>query len=157
MDLYQWDHCEYLHDAVNMQSMYNWQLDEAQKPGEKKDEDNKPDVKSEENAIEMSEDFEGNPQDLEDADKENDSGDDEKDKDDEIDKQMGDVDDKSEDKLDEEMWGSDNEEEEEEEVCSRLNVNKLLKNYTLFRKNWKPNLFHYISAKPTVSKLIELI
>ena len=47
------------------------QLDEAKRPEDhqKQDPDNQPDVKSEENAIEMSDDFDAKIQDLEDADK----------------------------------------------------------------------------------------
>ncbi len=46
------------------------QLDEARKQGEEKEEEDtskQPDVKPEDNAIEMSEDFSGKMQDLEDA------------------------------------------------------------------------------------------
>ncbi|KAK3098216.1 hypothetical protein FSP39_017284 [Pinctada imbricata] len=92
------------------------QLDEAQKPGEKKEEDtsNQPDIRSEDNAIEMSEDFEGKMQDLEEADLEERS-DDGREEEEEIDKQMGEVDDNDADKLDEQMWGGDNEEDEQED------------------------------------------
>jgi hypothetical protein len=46
-----------------------WQLEEAKRAGEKTkdDSDQKPDIAPEDNAIEMSEDFEANPQDLEPA------------------------------------------------------------------------------------------
>ncbi|XP_060596464.1 SUN domain-containing protein 2-like [Ruditapes philippinarum] len=98
------------------------ELDEAKRPEDhnKEDPDNQPDVKSEENAIEMSEDFDAKAQDLEDVDKEKDNEEDDGGDEEEIDKQMGEVDDMDNDKLDEQMWGSDledngDEEEKEEE------------------------------------------
>lgn len=100
------------------------QLEEAKRPEDHKKEDqaNQPDVKSEDNAIEMSEDFDAKVQDLEDADKQPDDDDDDKDDgDDEIDKQMGDVDDQDTEKLDEQMWGSDDENEEGSEVWEWIN------------------------------------
>ncbi|XP_060562548.1 midasin-like, partial [Ruditapes philippinarum] len=93
------------------------QLDEAKRPEDhnKEDPDNQPDVKSEENAIEMSEDFDAKAQDLEDVDKEKDNEDDDGGDEEEIDKQMGEVDDMDNDKLDEQMWGSDEEDNGDEE------------------------------------------
>uniref|UniRef100_A0A8W8MR76 Midasin n=1 Tax=Magallana gigas TaxID=29159 RepID=A0A8W8MR76_MAGGI len=91
------------------------QLDEARKAGEDSKEDpaQQPDVRSEENAIEMSDDFEGRVQDLEAADQEERS-DGEEEREEELDKQMGEVDGDDTDKLDEQMWGSDEEQEEEQ-------------------------------------------
>lgn len=94
-------------------------MDEAKRPEDHNKEENQPDVKSEENAIEMSEDFDANVQDLEDVDKEKDDGEND-DNEEEIDKQMGEVDDMDNDKLDEQMWGSD-EEEDASEVSSYIN------------------------------------
>lgn len=91
------------------------QLDEARKAGEDSKEDpaQQPDVRSEENAIEMSDDFEGRVQDLEAADQEERS-DGEEEREEELDKQMGEVDGDDTDKLDEQMWGSDEEQGEEQ-------------------------------------------
>lgn len=72
---------------------------------------------SEENAIEMSDDFEGRVQDLEAADQEERS-DGEEEREEELDKQMGEVDGDDTDKLDEQMWGSDEEQGEEQGVRS---------------------------------------
>lgn len=60
----------------------------------------------------MSDDFEGRVQDLEVADQEERS-DGEEEKEEELDKQMGEVDGDDIDKLDEQMWGSDEEQGEE--------------------------------------------
>ncbi|KAH9525003.1 AAA ATPase midasin [Bulinus truncatus] len=73
-------------------------------------------VPSEDNAIEMSDDFDGKVQDNED----NDKVDDEDDKssqggeEEEMDQQMGDVDEDNNDKLDDRLWGSDDEEDDNE-------------------------------------------
>ncbi|XP_048240547.1 midasin-like [Haliotis rufescens] len=90
------------------------QLDEARRQGEEqKDDANQPDVAPEDKAIEMSEDFEGQ---LDDAEmKDGDDSDQEEPDTEELDKKMGDVDSKDTDRLDEQMWGSDDEEEEEQE------------------------------------------
>ena len=95
---------------------YLFQLDEAKRPEDhnKEDPNNQPDVKSEENAIEMSEDFDAKVQDLEDVDKEKNDEEDDGGDEEEIDKQMGDVDDADNDKLDEQMWGSDEEDNGDE-------------------------------------------
>lgn len=103
-----------LYTWFSFENVSSEQLEEAKRPEDHKKEDqsNQPDVKSEENAIEMSEDFDAKVQDLEDADKQPDDDDDDKDDgDDEIDKQMGDVDDQDIEKLDEQMWGSDDDDE----------------------------------------------
>lgn len=60
----------------------------------------------------MSDDFEGRVQDLEVADQEERS-DGEEEREEELDKQMGEVDGYDIDKLDEQMWGSDEEQGEE--------------------------------------------
>lgn len=60
----------------------------------------------------MSDDFEGRVQDLEVADQEERS-DGEEEREEELDKQMGEVDGDDIDKLDEQMWGSDEEQGEE--------------------------------------------
>ncbi|XP_053396218.1 midasin-like isoform X2 [Mercenaria mercenaria] len=93
------------------------QLDEAKRPEDhnKEDPDNQPDVKSEENAIEMSEDFDAKAQDLEDVDKEKNDEENDDENEEDIDKQMGEVDEMDNDKLDEQMWGSDEEDNVDEE------------------------------------------
>ncbi|XP_062616180.1 midasin-like, partial [Saccostrea cucullata] len=93
------------------------QLDEARKAGEeRKEEDSsqQPDIRSEENAIEMSDDFEGKVHDLEAADQEERSDEEDDGKEEELDRQMGEVDGNDTEKLDDQMWGSDEEEGEEQ-------------------------------------------
>lgn len=65
----------------------------------------------------MSDDFEGRVHDLEAAEQEERS-DGEEEKEEELDKQMGEVDGDDTDKLDEQMWGSDEEQGEEQGVRS---------------------------------------
>ncbi|XP_067882619.1 midasin [Heterodontus francisci] len=83
----------------------------------KEDAENMPDVKEEENAIEMSEDFQGKLHDGdtkepgEDDDKKSDSEEEE-----ELDKQMGDLGDAEADQLDERLWGDDDEDSVRDEV-----------------------------------------
>ncbi|XP_074663211.1 midasin-like [Tubulanus polymorphus] len=96
------------------------QLEELKKAGEedeKADPDEKPDVPDEDNAIEMSDDFEGKLHNLDPSkeDENENSEDDDEDVENKIDKQMGDVDDENADKLDDQVWGSDDEEPEEQE------------------------------------------
>ncbi|XP_034264874.1 midasin [Pantherophis guttatus] len=79
---------------------------------EKEDPDSKPDIEGEDNAIEMSENFEGKTYDGE---QEKEEEDDNSDEDEDLDKQMGNLGDGDADKLDERLWGDDEEEEEEEE------------------------------------------
>ncbi|KAG8124032.1 hypothetical protein E2320_019500 [Naja naja] len=79
---------------------------------EKEDPDSKPDIEGEDNAIEMSEDFEGKTYDGE---QEKEEEDDKSDEDEDLDKQMGNLGDGDADKLDERLWGDDEEEEEEDE------------------------------------------
>uniref|UniRef100_T1J0I3 Midasin n=1 Tax=Strigamia maritima TaxID=126957 RepID=T1J0I3_STRMM len=94
------------------------QLEDAFQEGkepEKEDQNKKPDIKEEDNGIDMSEDFDGKMHDL-DKDEEEDESDDESDDEEELDKEMGDLGDENDaDKLDEKMWGSDNEDEDDDE------------------------------------------
>uniref|UniRef100_A0A803SWY9 Midasin n=1 Tax=Anolis carolinensis TaxID=28377 RepID=A0A803SWY9_ANOCA len=78
--------------------------DTYQKDQEKPDEDpeSKPDLEGEDNAVEMSEDFEGKTYDGE-KEKDDENSDDEED----LDKQMGNLGDAEADKLDERLWGDD--------------------------------------------------
>ncbi|KAM4771043.1 midasin [Rhinophrynus dorsalis] len=79
---------------------------------DKEDPESKPDVKAEDNAIEMSEDFDGKTHDgeLEKQEEDDKSNNDE----DELDKQMGDLGDADADKLDERLWGDDDDDDEDE-------------------------------------------
>lgn len=76
----------------------------------------------------MSDDFEGRVQDLEVADQEERS-DGEEEREEELDKQMGEVDGDDIDKLDEQMWGSDEEQGEEQgvrlQIIRRVRVNRV--------------------------------
>ncbi|XP_062552715.1 midasin [Armigeres subalbatus] len=87
------------------------QLDDAKKPGqEDKNEDEEKDNK-EEKGIDMSEDFDSK---LQDVDKpEGEDSDEEKDDEEDADKQMGETEEGAE-KLDDQIWGDDEEKEEEE-------------------------------------------
>ncbi|XP_010150908.1 PREDICTED: midasin, partial [Eurypyga helias] len=79
---------------------------------EKEDQDSKPDIEGEDNAIEMSEDFEGKMHDGEQEKKENDENSDEEE---ELDKQMGNLDNaEADDKLDERLWGDEDEDDDED-------------------------------------------
>uniref|UniRef100_A0A8D1BB25 Midasin n=1 Tax=Sus scrofa TaxID=9823 RepID=A0A8D1BB25_PIG len=81
---------------------------------DKEDPDSKPDIKGEDNAIEMSEDFDGKMHDGElEEQEEDDEKSDSEDRD--LDKQMGDLNGEEADKLDERLWGDDDDEEDEEE------------------------------------------
>lgn len=77
----------------------------------------------------MSDDFEGRVQDLEVADQEERS-DGEEEREEELDKQMGEVDGDDIDKLDEQMWGSDEEQGEEQGV--RLQIIWRVRVYRVF-------------------------
>ncbi|XP_064216909.1 midasin isoform X1 [Aotus nancymaae] len=81
---------------------------------DKEDPDSKSDIKDEDNAIEMSEDFDGK---MHDGELEEQEEDDEKSDSEggDLDKQMGDLNGEEADKLDERLWGDDDEEEDEEE------------------------------------------
>ncbi|XP_060039925.1 midasin-like, partial [Erinaceus europaeus] len=80
---------------------------------DKEDPDSKADIKGEDNAIEMSEDFDGKMHDGELEEQEDDEKSDSESK--ELDKQMGDLNGEEADKLDERLWGDDDDDEEEEE------------------------------------------
>uniref|UniRef100_A0A8C0IUI7 Midasin n=1 Tax=Chelonoidis abingdonii TaxID=106734 RepID=A0A8C0IUI7_CHEAB len=79
---------------------------------EKEDPDSKPDIEGEDNAIEMSEDFEGKMHDGEQDKKDSDKSD----EDEELDKQMGNLGDAEADKLDERLWGDDDEEDNDNDA-----------------------------------------
>ncbi|XP_040284697.1 midasin isoform X1 [Bufo bufo] len=89
------------------------QIEDTLKKGQEKDEDNpedKPDVKAEDNAIEMSDDFDGK---MHDGDKEKQDEDDKStSEEDDLDKQMGDLGDGDADKLDERLWGDNDDNDE---------------------------------------------
>ncbi|NXD83342.1 MDN1 protein, partial [Halcyon senegalensis] len=79
---------------------------------EKEDQDSKPDIEGEDNAIEMSEDFEGKMHGGEQEKKENDDNSDEEE---ELDKQMGNLDNaEADDKLDERLWGDEDEDDDDD-------------------------------------------
>ncbi|XP_028728584.1 LOW QUALITY PROTEIN: midasin [Peromyscus leucopus] len=80
---------------------------------DKEDLNSKPDTKGEDNAIEMSEDFDGKMHDGELEEEEDDEKSDSEDGD--LDKQMGNLNGEEADKLDERLWGDDEEEDEEDE------------------------------------------
>ncbi|KFR09321.1 Midasin, partial [Nipponia nippon] len=83
---------------------------------EKEDQDSKPDIEGEDNAIEMSEDFEGKMHDGEQEKKENDENSDEEE---ELDKQMGNLDNaEADDKLDERLWGDEDDDDDDDEDTS---------------------------------------
>nr|XP_030123445.3 midasin isoform X1 [Taeniopygia guttata] len=82
------------------------------KENEKEDQDSKPDIEGEDNAIEMSEDFEGKMHDGELEKKEDEENSDEEE---ELDKQMGNLDNaEADDKLDERLWGDDEDDDDED-------------------------------------------
>ncbi|XP_022815663.1 midasin isoform X2 [Spodoptera litura] len=86
------------------------QLDDARQPGEEKKEDNR-DCKEEEKGVNMTDDFDSH---LQDVDKKDGEQSDQEDDEDDADKQMGDIDNAA-DKLDQQIWGSEDEEELDEE------------------------------------------
>ncbi|KAM4043140.1 midasin isoform 2-T2 [Anomaloglossus baeobatrachus] len=90
------------------------QVEDTLKKGQEKEKENpddKPDVKEEDNAIEMSDDFDGK---MHDGDLENQEDQDDKSssEEDDLDKQMGDLGDADADKLDERLWGDDEDEDD---------------------------------------------
>ncbi|XP_034006274.1 midasin isoform X1 [Trematomus bernacchii] len=88
--------------------------DTLQEGQEKEEEQEKGNIKAEDNAIEMSDDFDGQ---MHDGD-ENEAGEDEdsgKEEDQDLDKKMGDLGEGQTDTLDERMWGDDDDDDEEEE------------------------------------------
>uniref|UniRef100_A0A8C1Z8M3 Midasin n=1 Tax=Cyprinus carpio TaxID=7962 RepID=A0A8C1Z8M3_CYPCA len=82
----------------------------------KEEEQNKQDIKEEDNAIEMSEDFDGKMHDGTDHEPGENEEDSDKEEDEELDKKMGDLGDGQTDTLDERMWGD--EEDDEDDVDS---------------------------------------
>lgn len=88
------------------------QLDDAKRPEDRKEEEGKqPEDCKQDKSIDVSEDFDANAQDLEKPD-DDDSG--ESEDDDELDKEMGETGAEA-DKLDEQIWGDDEEQKEEED------------------------------------------
>lgn len=84
--------------------------------GKKEDPENMPDIKDEEEAIEMSEDFEGKLHDGEPKEQGEKDNDEKSDSEEEIelDKQMGDLGDVEADKLDERLWGDDDDDDDDD-------------------------------------------
>ncbi|XP_009073549.1 PREDICTED: midasin-like, partial [Acanthisitta chloris] len=79
---------------------------------EKEDPDSKPDIEAEDNAIEMSEDFEGK---MHGGEKEKKDDDEDSDEEEELDKQMGNLDNaEADDKLDERLWGDEDDDDDED-------------------------------------------
>nr|XP_048276589.1 midasin isoform X1 [Myodes glareolus] len=92
------------------------QVEDTFQKGQEKDKEDlnsKPDTKGEDNAIEMSEDFDGKTHDGELEEEEDDEKSDSEDGD--LDKQMGDLNGEEADKLDERLWGDDEEEDEDDD------------------------------------------
>ncbi|KAM4713456.1 midasin isoform 2-T2 [Anableps anableps] len=87
--------------------------DTFQQGTEQEEQQDKENIKSEDNAVEMSEDFDGRVHDGDENEAGEDEESDEEDKD-ELDKKMGDLGEGQTDTLDERMWGDDDEDEEEE-------------------------------------------
>ncbi|KAF4099466.1 hypothetical protein G5714_019592 [Onychostoma macrolepis] len=79
----------------------------------KEEEQNKQDIKEEDNAIEMSDDFDGKMHDGTDLEPGEDEEDSDKEEDEELDKKMGDLGDGQTDTLDERMWGDDEDDEDD--------------------------------------------
>ncbi|XP_073672706.1 midasin [Garra rufa] len=93
--------------------------DTFQEGQEKKEEEqNKQDVKEEDNAIEMSEDFDGKMHDGTDREPGENEEDSDKEEDEELDKKMGDLGDGQTETLDERMWGDD--EDDDDDVDSDI-------------------------------------
>ncbi|TMS12010.1 hypothetical protein E3U43_016968 [Larimichthys crocea] len=88
--------------------------DTFQEGQEKEEQQDKENIKAEDNAIEMSEDFDGQMHDED----ENEAGEDEessKEDEEELDKKMGDLGEGQTDTLDERMWGDDDDDDDDEE------------------------------------------
>lgn len=90
------------------------QLDTAKKPGDEDDNKKEDADCKEEKGIDMSEDFDSKMQDVEKPSGDDSSDESEDEKDEELDKQMGETEDGA-DKLDDQIWGSEDEEEKDEE------------------------------------------
>ncbi|KAG8444766.1 hypothetical protein GDO86_009802 [Hymenochirus boettgeri] len=91
------------------------QIEDTVKKDQENNKDNadcKPDVKEEDNAIEMSEDIDGK---MHDGELEKQEEDDKSDSDEELDKQMGDLGDAETDKLDERLWGEEDDDDDDDE------------------------------------------
>uniref|UniRef100_A0A8C5QIK7 Midasin n=1 Tax=Leptobrachium leishanense TaxID=445787 RepID=A0A8C5QIK7_9ANUR len=94
------------------------QVEDTLKKGQEKDkedQDSKPDVKEEDDAIEMSDDFDGKLHDGELEKKEDEEDDEKSNSDEDLDKKMGDLGDAEADKLDERLWGDDDDDDDDEE------------------------------------------
>lgn len=89
------------------------QVEDTFQEGQDKEEEeqDKQDIKEEDNAIEMSEDFDGKMHDGTDREPGEDEEDSDKEEDEELDKKMGDLGDGQTDTLDERMWGDDEDDE----------------------------------------------
>ncbi|KAJ8409756.1 hypothetical protein AAFF_G00218150 [Aldrovandia affinis] len=85
--------------------------DTFQEGQEKKEEEDKRDIKEEENAIEMSEDFDGKVHDGDDREPGKDDEEESDKEDEELDKKMGDLGEGQTDTLDERMWGDDDDDD----------------------------------------------
>ncbi|RUS90710.1 hypothetical protein EGW08_001514, partial [Elysia chlorotica] len=96
------------------------QLEDAKRPDQQdqpEDSKDQPDIPAEDNAIEMSDDFEGKLHDQDETEKGEDDEDDDDGKEEveeDMEKEMGEAD-GEQDKLDDRMWGSDDDDEEEED------------------------------------------
>ncbi|XP_071957015.1 midasin-like [Antedon mediterranea] len=93
------------------------QVQDTKKAGDKDEEDdiqNQPDLEDEEHGIEMSEDFEGKLHDVDKQEVDESGNESEGDDENKLDKQMGDLGNEETDKLDERIWGDDEDEEDEE-------------------------------------------
>ncbi|XP_040203696.1 LOW QUALITY PROTEIN: midasin [Rana temporaria] len=93
------------------------QVEDVVQKGQEKEEDpnSKPDIKEEDDGIEMSEDFDGKVHEGDKEEQEEEEEDEKSDNEEELDKQMGDLGDAEADKLDERLWGDDDEEEENDD------------------------------------------
>lgn len=90
------------------------QVEDTFKEGQEKEEQqDKGNIKSEDNAIEMSEDFDGQLHDGEEREGEEDESDKDEEQQEELDKKMGDLGEGQTDTLDERMWGDEDSDEEE--------------------------------------------
>ncbi|KAH0622150.1 hypothetical protein JD844_024188 [Phrynosoma platyrhinos] len=90
------------------------QVEDTYQKGKEEQSENpesKPDIEGEDNAVEMSEDFEGKTYDGE---KESQEDDEKSDEDEDLDKQMGNLGDVEADKLDERLWGDDDDDDDDD-------------------------------------------
>ncbi|XP_076780137.1 midasin isoform X2 [Arvicanthis niloticus] len=100
-------------DRIENEEQVEDTFQKGQEKDEEEDLDSKPDSKAEDNAIEMSEDFDGKMHDGEVEQEEDDEKSDSEDGD--LDKQMGNLNGEEADKLDERLWGDDEEEDEDDD------------------------------------------